>query len=85
MGLLVDRQFKQCGVCGGKIQIDTAAYPGATEDAEPILEKVESHIGSCTPRPPETVVAEAPHPGYEPAPKAHEAARVHESPRGHRS
>ena len=65
MGLLVDRQFKQCYVCGGKIQIDTVEYPGeGAEDAKPVHETVEAHLGSCTPLPSGEVVPEEPHPGY---------------------
>lgn len=54
MGLSVDRYFKQCDKCGGKIQVDTLQYPGEGEDAPPVLVDEESHLGSCTPPNPES-------------------------------
>jgi hypothetical protein len=56
MGLLVDRQFKACGVCGGKIQVDHSQSPGDTEDGPAKVTLVEMHIGSCTPPPSEEVI-----------------------------
>jgi len=56
MGLLVDRQFKVCGKCGGKIQVDHSQSPGDVEDGPPKITYVEMHIGSCFPKPDETVM-----------------------------
>jgi hypothetical protein len=58
LGLLVDRQFKECEICGGKIQVDTSAEPGEGVDVEPKLTYIETHIGSCFPKPSEEVVAD---------------------------
>jgi len=66
VGLSVNRYFKQCGKCGGKIQVDTMEYPGEGGTwkhgefvpAGPVHENVEEHLGSCTPRPSEEVVAD---------------------------
>ena len=56
MGLSIDRQFKTCATCGGKIQVDTVAYPGATEDAPAVTSEQEQHIGSCSPLPSSEVI-----------------------------
>jgi hypothetical protein len=58
MGWVVDRQFRLCQLCGGKIQIDTLSSPGPAEDSPAILTEVELHIGSCFPKPSEEVVAD---------------------------
>jgi hypothetical protein len=58
MGLSIDRQFKTCATCGGKIQVDTIAYPGQSEDAPAVTEEQEMHIGSCSPLPSSEVIAD---------------------------
>jgi hypothetical protein len=62
LGHLVDRQFKECEVCGGKIQVDTSAEPGegveGTLEAAPKLTYIETHVGSCFPKPSEEIVAD---------------------------
>jgi hypothetical protein len=80
MGLLVDRQFRECGKCGGKIQVDTSQGPGEGVDVPPTLTKVEMHIGSCFPKPDETVVPDNSNvPAPPPAEAKHETAH-HDRP-----
>lgn len=56
MGLLVDRQFEQCDICGGRVQVDTTSSPGESEDAPAKLDESRTHVGSCTPKPSDEVV-----------------------------